>query len=346
MPPVEDVANLSTDGVAHEVWQGWFPVRNHRDSLFVIPTESPQVLAKLAGWRQHRLLNKAEAAALVVAFDLANHNIEVSLLVFRPASDMRAVQENRQCRCIFDARSDNRLFLRTVAQSTMMRVMSAFTADDLFGPRRPVVNQSLSDALQSEFDARLDAGVHVVFVGMAGVRPEAQTVAPSFENVVQSDQIRQTDIEKATANANRTLASVAGDIDRARDIVAEIERLERMRERGAQPSEESEQESRIATLILDAGGEAAQILSEAGAYRWDRHMNQRAEAARTEGRLAAYRAAPEAYRMAIYLEALKTVIKDARVFITPVVPRVEIDKKEDVPDLTGFAPMDQVEPNQ
>ncbi|MCA9281838.1 MAG: hypothetical protein H6812_05325 [Phycisphaeraceae bacterium] len=245
-----------------------------------------------------------------------------------------------------DREQFRREILRTLAQSTMMRVMSAFTADDLFGPSRPVVNQSLSDALQSEFDARLDAGVHVVFVGMAGVRPEAQTVAPSFENVVQSDQIRQTDIEKATANANRTLASVAGDIDRARDIVAEIERLERMRERGAQPSEESEQESRIATLILDAGGEAAQILSEAGAYRWDRHMNQRAEAARTEGRLAAYRAAPEAYRMAIYLEALKTVIKDARVFITPVVPRVEIDKKEDVPDLTGFAPMDQVEPNQ
>ena len=115
MPPVEDVADLSTDGVAHEVRQRRLPVRNHRDHLSVIPTESPQVLAKLAGWRQHRLLNKAEAAALVVAFDLANHNIEVSLLVFRPASDMRAVQENRQCRCIFDARSDNRLFLRTVA---------------------------------------------------------------------------------------------------------------------------------------------------------------------------------------------------------------------------------------
>ena len=26
VPPVEDVAYLSTDGIADEVWQGWFPV--------------------------------------------------------------------------------------------------------------------------------------------------------------------------------------------------------------------------------------------------------------------------------------------------------------------------------
>ena len=49
MPPVEDVADLSIDGIADEVWQGWFPVRNYRNGLFVIPTESPQVLAKLTG---------------------------------------------------------------------------------------------------------------------------------------------------------------------------------------------------------------------------------------------------------------------------------------------------------
>ena len=49
MPPVEDVADLCIDGIADEVWQGWFPVRNYRDGLFVIPTESPQVLAKLTG---------------------------------------------------------------------------------------------------------------------------------------------------------------------------------------------------------------------------------------------------------------------------------------------------------
>ena len=47
MPPVEDVADLPTDGIADEVWQGWFPVRNYRDGLFVIPPESTQVLAKL-----------------------------------------------------------------------------------------------------------------------------------------------------------------------------------------------------------------------------------------------------------------------------------------------------------
>ena len=49
MPPVEDVADLSTDGIADQVWQGRFPVLNYRDGLFVIPTESPQVLAKLTG---------------------------------------------------------------------------------------------------------------------------------------------------------------------------------------------------------------------------------------------------------------------------------------------------------
>lgn len=87
MPPVEDVADLPTDGISDEVWQAWFPVRNYRDGLFVIPPESPQVLAKLTGRSQDRLLHQAEATAPIVAFDLADHNIEVSLLVFRPASD-------------------------------------------------------------------------------------------------------------------------------------------------------------------------------------------------------------------------------------------------------------------
>ena len=59
-------------------------------------------------------MNKAEAAVLIVAFDLADHNIEVPLLVFRPASDMRAVQENRQCRRIFGARRDDWLSLLDV----------------------------------------------------------------------------------------------------------------------------------------------------------------------------------------------------------------------------------------
>lgn len=274
--------------------------------------------------------------------DLVAADITVQYEVAELSKYLRIAQDGP----VNDPERYRREMLRTLAQSTMMRVMSRFSADQLFGPERPDVNDALAAALQSEFDSRLDAGVHVVFVGMAGVRPEAQTVAPSFEHVVQSDQIRQMDIENATANANRTLADVAGDIERAREIVLQIERLERLREAQATPEQELEQEARIAALILNAGGEAAQILSEAGAYRWERHMNQRAEAARTEGRLAAYRAAPDAYRMAIYLEALSSVIRDARVFITPVVPTVEIDKKEEVPDLTGFEPMDPVQPNQ
>lgn len=109
VPPVEDVADLSTDGVAHEVRQCGLPVRDHRDGLSVIPTDSPQVLAKLAGWRQLCLLNKAETASLVVALDLAHHNIEVSLLAFWPASDMRAVHEDGQPGRIFGGLRKHRL---------------------------------------------------------------------------------------------------------------------------------------------------------------------------------------------------------------------------------------------
>lgn len=249
-----------------------------------------------------------------------------------------------------DRESLRREMLVTLAQSTLMQVVARFSMDDLFGPNRPLVNAALRDAIQSEFDSRLDAGVRVLFVGVAGVRPEQETVAPAFESVVQFDQLRQKSVEDARAEANRVLALVAGDVTRARDIVREIEALERLRDLtpGA-PSggeAEAEQEARIAALILAAGGEAAEILSTAGADRWERHMGQRAEAARTEGRLAAYRAAPDPYRMALYLDAFMEVVRDARLFITPIVPRIEIDKKEEVPDLTGFAPMDQVEPNQ
>lgn len=60
-------------------------------------------------------MHQAEATAPIVAFDLAYHNIEVSLLVFRPASDMRTVQENRQRRRRFGGWRNKRLVLLAVA---------------------------------------------------------------------------------------------------------------------------------------------------------------------------------------------------------------------------------------
>jgi hypothetical protein len=59
-----------------------------------IPTLRNQVISELPGRRCGCLLNEAKSSARVAAFNLANHNIKVPFLLFRPTSYMRTIQEN------------------------------------------------------------------------------------------------------------------------------------------------------------------------------------------------------------------------------------------------------------
>ncbi|MBL8747113.1 MAG: hypothetical protein JNK58_12255, partial [Phycisphaerae bacterium] len=189
-----------------------------------------------------------------------------------------------------------------------------------------------------KFD-EVGAGVEVIFAGVAGAHPE-KSVAPAFEDVVEADHKRLTEIEKAEADAIRTLAGVVGEVDRAKSIVVELDEWERLKNAKAEAERTIRQEQKVNDLIASAGGEAASLISEARAARWTAYFRARGAAASSEGLVLSYRAAPLPFKVARYLEALREGSKNSRVWIVPFDTRVNVNMEEQEPVVTGFAPSD------
>lgn len=227
--------------------------------------------------------------------------------------------------------------LTAVASGIIIRHVATRSLSEMLGPERAEIAAEVKRLVQAEFD-RLESGAEVIFVGLAGVHPE-QSVAPAFEAVVRKDQARETELEKSRAYSIRTLASVAGEVGRARAILAELDRLDALKASGAPEPARAEQERVILDKIVEAGGEAASLISRAKAYRWERHMKERARVVRSRGQIASYRAAPLVYRMTQFTEALRSMAEGRRVIITAFPDlRIDLNKEETEPNISGLAP--------
>lgn len=233
--------------------------------------------------------------------------------------------------------------LKAVASSAVIEHIATLSVDDILGAKRSGIARDVRALVQAEFD-RLDAGVEVIFAGVAGAHPEKE-VAPAFEDVVEADQARLTQVEKAEAEAIKTLAAVVGDVDRATSITAALDALDAMRTKGASAEEIIRQEQTINDMISSAGGEASAMISQARAERWRTYLRARGAAASSAGILASYRAAPLAFRVSRYMEALQAGVANARVWIIP--PRgirVTVNQEEQEAMVSGFAPEPQSQP--
>lgn len=242
-----------------------------------------------------------------------------------------------------DARGDDgertrRELLTAVASGVVIKHLATFTVDGLLGDKRAAIADELRIGVQKAFDA-MDAGVEIKFVGVAGVHPK-QDVAPSFERVVAADQNREAILQRAKKAEIATLAKVAGDVGKAREITAALDVLSRLR--NAEQVDEgaaTTQEAKVMELIEQAGGQAASILAQAKTERWQRAMGARAAAVRSEGQGASFRAAPGAYKAIAFLEALRQSASGAKVYITPFQTLEVQSNLEDIqPDVSGFKP--------
>jgi membrane protease subunit HflK len=213
--------------------------------------------------------------------------------------------------------------LRGVARRELVREMAHVTVDDVLGAGRLALADRLQAVIQSAYD-RMNhgpdgkargAGIQVVSFGIAGVHPPT-AVAPNFEAVVQAQSYREAKIESARKDAIEKLTKVVGSVELADKIVAELDALEKQRESKAAPGAVAEQEFKVQKLLEQAGGSAASLIAKASADRWTRHMSERGRAARYRGQLASYQASPVIYKSSLYFEAMRTVLKDSRLFIT------------------------------
>ncbi len=205
--------------------------------------------------------------------------------------------------------------LKGVAQRELLRHLAPLTVADLLGDRRLVLQEELRERIQKAFDTlNGGAGVEVLSVELKGVHPP-RDVAPAYERVLEAQLKQQALVLSAQADAIRTLTGVVGSVDLARQIAAEAEALRRLP--ADDEARRAEQQIRVQRLIERAGGQAAASLAEARARRWGTLLDARARAARYEGHLASYAAAPDVYMALLYFQALRDAMSEARVYIAP-----------------------------
>lgn len=217
--------------------------------------------------------------------------------------------------------------LDRLTQKVVMRYLLRTRVDELLGAKRAEMAGEIRERLEREFIAANpkqngEPVVRILSVGVAGVSPPA-AVALQFGQVVEQEQKYQAQLNAAQAEAIRSLTEVVGSVDLADEIVAEIDALGRMQDqRGVELDEQLEdniieQELKIDGLLADAGGQAASLIADAQAQRWERHMGQWGEAQLAIGQAAADRANRPYFRAQLYLDRFFSALDGKRVMVVP-----------------------------
>jgi len=234
---------------------------------------------------------------------------------------------------------------RLLEQIAASRVSSYFVTrdiDTLLSEDRHEAGKQLRQQIQRDVDSMLveqagtsqpqkGLGLEVVFVGIVNIHPpQTSDVATKFHEQIGAVQEREAEIQRALKEAISTLAGVAGSADTARDIKSAIQELRRLEQKAAAARREqgddaeqtqqlaqrvAEQQVEVESLMNDAGGEAAQQIHNARAYRWSKALAEAGRAARFEAQVAAYEKAPRFYTMRHYLDAMALGLKDRRKFL-------------------------------
>ncbi len=214
--------------------------------------------------------------------------------------------------------------IEAIGKRTVTRFLSHLTVDEILGTGRYELGRALEDELREAL-ANLNpgpdgvargSGVRILSVSVAGVHPPAQ-VAPKFEQVVIAQTNRESMVEDARRDEVASLASVVGDVESARRIVDLIDEFEAMRSQGATEQELLEKELDITDAIGQASGIAAELLAQARADRWVKHMQDRAALVNYRGQIEAFRASPAYFVATHYFDALANVFDSSRVFVVP-----------------------------
>lgn len=235
--------------------------------------------------------------------------------------------------------------LKLVAQRELTLFFQGVNLDDILGPKRAEISNEMRKRVEAAI-ANMNpdpatgkprgAGIEIVFCGIVGIHPpKDRDVAAAFERVVDADQRFVARIDDARAQEIKLLTEAAGDVQTARGLIAEMNSLQALETGTNKDSADAkakiaEQERRVLQQLDRAGGRTASTIASAKAFRWERHMGDRARATRYAGQLASYDAAPELFRAATYFDTLRDALGNSRLYISnPNVDiRVELQDRE------------------
>lgn len=239
--------------------------------------------------------------------------------------------------------------LRLVAQRELMRELASRSIDEVVGPSRNAIRESLQRRIASAFDALnpdetgapRGAGVEVLFVGLEDAHPP-RVAAKAYEQVLEASQKSATVITQAEQNRAETLAKVVGSAAGAEEVIRAIAEYDALpRETSAE--ERLDKELAIREMIEEAGGEAGDIIVTARASRWEEHMAARSLAEEYRGKLGAYQAAPQIYEARMRFEAIAEAIRNLRLYIIDedLQKRIRLDLMDAYLGAGGFDPLNE-----
>ncbi|QDU72755.1 SPFH domain-containing protein [Mucisphaera calidilacus] len=236
--------------------------------------------------------------------------------------------------------ADPKGLFKSVVAGEVNEFFSTHQVDDLLRAYRLSASGTLRASMQAKAD-ELSLGIEVLSVSVISMHPPQKgEVADSFHDQINAVQESRSELNRAERDAMTTLAEVAGSREKAMDIDSAILELERLRletaETGVDRSEAiAVQSALIEERVSEAGGQAAQLIAQARAFRWTFAVQELAKSEQFVAEIAAYERAPAYFKTRRYYEALKAGLKNRpKIVMTDPASEAEGDARVLQLDLT------------
>ncbi|MCP4496064.1 MAG: hypothetical protein GY825_04705 [Phycisphaeraceae bacterium] len=228
------------------------------------------------------------------------------------------------------------LALQDIALRVVTQTFSQLSLEDVLSPQGSALPTEMRNRIQLAFDDA-STGVEVVSVAIPALRPPGDSVSMFEELAIDTQNVRKT-LEEARRTANAALAGMVGDADRARQIVAIIERYREL-DRTEGPDAEATIDARVEAerMLRDSQGLIASFIASVRSLRWQIHMDARRKTDEVRGQVGAFSAAPGLYRERRIMEVLSEVLQGVRSKYVLAVDsaRTDLDVEMQEPD-TGL----------
>jgi len=221
--------------------------------------------------------------------------------------------------------SDPQAMLESIADREITRYCATVEIEDLMGLERGNIEQDLWKRIQEKIDAE-QLGVKIVFFGLQGVHPPVDT-AKDFQEVIGAEQKKTATIRSAWVDYNKRLTEVAGDVHQAEQLAETIRRMDKLEFPQGQSTDSNQEFQEAQKQVHDlffgnesegiepVSGEAARLIAEARAKRWNLENDEHGRAQKFLQEMAMKNAAPKVYRVRKYLQMLTESLSNIRKYV-------------------------------
>jgi len=220
--------------------------------------------------------------------------------------------------------TDRERAIKHVALKEVSQYLATQPLNRVLSPGDSNLESNLTSRVQASLDAHA-AGVEVVAIDLPMLRPSGGS-AKHFEELSISAQVREQVMALANRDVIATYATFIGNGGLAEQVIAGIDRYNELREAAGrdagQNSEVAAQRMAVEKLLVQGGGQAAQMIAAAETDRWVTLMSKRSQSSLVKSQLASFMAAPELFRQRTLMNLYEKHLPFRDKYVIAVDPRM------------------------